>query len=214
VSATSRLILADLGGSEQIKKSLPHNQSLNSGEVGEDESTTNISLGSDEDRLSEAVNINLGLLALKRCVKALNSRRPRHHIPYSENKLTMMLSSGLGGDSKTSVVVCAAQEEEHGVETISAMKFGQSCGKVSNTTISKANMLKGLLAQIDEKIAKCEENIKKNERWEIRRERRVDSMDCVDLRNTTVLVGAENYRIELEDLLQKRAELTGTQFGH
>lgn len=216
VSATSRLILADLGGSEQIKKSLPTSRSLQSDEIEDDEesTTTNVSSDSNKDRLNEAVNINLGLLALKRCVQALNSRRPRHHIPYSENKLTMMLSSGLGGDSKTSIVVCAAQEEEHGAETISAMKFGQSCGKVSNTTISKANMLKGLLAQIDEKIARCEENIKKHERWEIRRERRVDRMDCVDLRNTTVLVGAENYRIELEELLHKRAELTGAHVVH
>mmetsp|Transcript_12698 Transcript_12698/g.17497 ORF Transcript_12698/g.17497 Transcript_12698/m.17497 type:complete len:616 (-) Transcript_12698:187-2034(-) len=211
VSATSRLFLADLGGSEQVKKSLPLGRSLRFGETEENGSLPTASGSSDKDRLREAVNINLGLLALKNCVEALNSRRPRAHIPYSDDKLTMMLSSGLGGDSKTSVVVCAAQEEEHGAETISAMKFGHSCGKVSNTTISKANMLKGLLTQIDEKIAKCEENIKKHERWETRQERRVDRLDCVDLRYTTVLVGAENYRQELEDLLYKRAELTGAR---
>lgn len=46
----STLCLADLGGSEQLKKSKA---------VGE--------------RLDEAVHINMGLLALKNCIDALNS---------------------------------------------------------------------------------------------------------------------------------------------
>ena len=52
-----QLVLADLGGSEQIKKSKA------SGE-----------------RLQEAVNINLGLLALKNVIVALHQRRP--YVPY------------------------------------------------------------------------------------------------------------------------------------
>ena len=54
VSSTSRLFLADLGGSEQLKKSQP----FKSGNTEQ----------SDYDRKQrarEAVNINLGLLALK-----------------------------------------------------------------------------------------------------------------------------------------------------
>lgn len=47
---TSHLCMADLGGSEQLKKSL-----------------------AEGDRRREAVQINMGLLALKQCITALNS---------------------------------------------------------------------------------------------------------------------------------------------
>lgn len=69
------------------------------------------------DRLREAVYINSGLLALKKCVGALNdSESKSQYVPYGDSKLTLLLSSGLGGDSKTSVVVCTAQEGKHSSE--------------------------------------------------------------------------------------------------
>ena len=47
--------------------------------------------------------INLGLMALKSCVEALVSKSK--YIPYSDSKLTMMLSTALGGNSKTYVII-------------------------------------------------------------------------------------------------------------
>jgi kinesin family protein 5 len=113
VSRTNRLFLADLGGSEQSKKSQP---------VTSDQEQSKFER---KQRAREAVNINLGLLALKQCVEAL--RKKSNFVPYTDSKLTMMLSSGLGGDSKTAVIVCGAQEQRHGLETIAAMKFGHVC---------------------------------------------------------------------------------------
>lgn len=52
MSSTSSLYLVDLGGSENQKKSKA---------TGE--------------RLTEAININVGLLALKQCISSLNKRR-------------------------------------------------------------------------------------------------------------------------------------------
>ena len=59
---------------------------------------------SRRQRLAEAVNINTGLLALKRCIDALHEgqRAKREgksppHVPYQDSKLTMLLSSALGG---------------------------------------------------------------------------------------------------------------------
>lgn len=198
VSATSRLFLVDLGGSEQIKRSQPFR--ANGTEEGAKDAKT---------RVQEAVNINLGLLALKQCVESL--RRKNDYIPYQDSKLTMMLSEGLGGDSKTSVVVCGAQEESHGPETISAMKFGQTCRGVYNTVKTNANMLQSLLQNIDTNIAVCEQNIRDNERWE-----EVD--DCVydddgktiiEIRKKTIVLGADTYRSELANLIRQKAELTG-----
>ena len=63
VVTKSQLCLADLGGSEQVKKS-----------------------GVSGDRLQEAVNINLGLLSLKNVISHLHSKAD--YVPFSDNRLT------------------------------------------------------------------------------------------------------------------------------
>jgi len=218
VERTSRLFLADLGGSEQLKKSQPFADMTNETSWEEDEEAAAIAAAAKGERLREAVNINLGLLALKQCVEALHKRKknPRRHIPYGDSKLTMLLSPGLGGDGKTCIVVCAAREQEHGAETIAAARFGAVCRGVSTEARSRAAVLGDLLRRIDEAIEKCEVNIRRYERWEVRQVQRVDERagsdgdNClVEVRTKTVLVGAEKYREELEGLLQRRAELTG-----
>lgn len=224
VEMTSRLFLADLGGSEKAKKSQPLANLSNVGIIGDTKEDTAVARAKNEKRMREAVKINLGLLALKRCVEALVRRskgnRSHIHVPYSENKLTMLLSSGLGGDSKTCVVVCAAQEEEHGSETVAALRFGKVCGGVSKTLTSRVGggvgeggAVRELLVRIDASISRCEADIQKHERWETRKEKRIDerarSGDQVQVVNTTVLVGAERYHSELEELRRKRAELVG-----
>jgi hypothetical protein len=197
VSSTSRLFLADLGGSEQIKRSQPFRCQ------GVDETDEVIT----KQRVQEAVNINLGLLALKQCVEGL---RKGAHVPYGDSKLTMMLSAGLGGDSKTSVIVCGAQEESHGPETISSMKFGQTCRGIYNTVTTNANMLQTLLENINEKISACERNIRENERWEeVDDVRYDDDGNAIETRKKTIVTGADSDRKELNNLLKEKAALTG-----
>lgn len=195
VSLTSRLFLADLGGSEQIKKSQPSNN--NDAKVA-------------KQRVEEAVNINLGLLALKQCVEALRKHR---HVPYADSKLTMMLSAGLGGDCKTSIIVCGSREATHAPETISAMKFGQTCRGVYNTVKTNATMLYSLLDQINKQIAECEQSIRDNERWEEVEVKHHDEEtgEFIEIRKKTVVVGADEYRLQLANLLRQKAELTGEE---
>jgi len=197
VSATSRLFLADLGGSEQIKRSQPTVH--NGGEEVDQEQ--------EKQRVKEAVNINLGLLALKQCVEGL---RKKKHVPYGDSKLTMMLSTGLGGDSKTSVIVCGSQEESHGPETIAAMKFAQTCRGIYNTVKTNVNMLETLLKSINDRIARCEQNIRDHERWvEVDDARFNDDGILIEVRKKTVVAGADSYRCELASLIRQKSELTG-----
>ncbi|GMH63872.1 hypothetical protein TrST_g9268 [Triparma strigata] len=249
VSCKSRLFLADLGGSEQVKKSKvnvgtsKHIEKLKlqtmgdngrtlaesgagaggGGEEGGENLNTNFSTGFKfSDRLREAVYINTGLLALKQCVKALNDTESKsQYVPYGDSKLTLLLSSGLGGDSKTSVVVCAAQEGKHSSETTAALLFGQACRKITKTAMSGANMLADLIHKIDREIATVEAQIKAKERWEVKEEKRKDDrveegtvealgFGGVEVKKSTVLVGAEAERKRLNELLMERAQLTGT----
>jgi hypothetical protein len=117
----------------------------------------------------QCVYINLGLMSLKACVEALARGA---HVPFANSKLTMLLASGLGGNSKTSVIVCASQEEQHSAETINALIFGQSCRQVSNTVRTQSDMLGDLMQELDREIASCEERIRKNEKWIVQEEKR------------------------------------------
>ena len=192
IGMTSRLFLVDLGGSEQLKKSQPFQDMRDESER--------------HTRLEETVNINLGLLALKQCVESLQKKKS--HVPYQNSKLTMILSEGLGGRSKTSVIVCGAQENKHGAETIDAMKFGQACRGIFNTVNTNVKMLKGLLHTIDQTIAECEEKIRLHERWETRDIKEYSSKGrLLGVRHESVLVGAEQYHEQLGSLLEKRSEL-------
>lgn len=197
VESTSCLFLADLGGSEQVKKSLP----FKSTDTKSDE------VQSTRQRLTEAIHINLGLLALKQCVTAL---RRKKHVPYSDSKLTMLLSPGLGGDSQTSVIVCGAQEGRHVAETIAAMRFGQVCRGISNTAHANANVVQDLFQKINDGITECEENIKKHERWETREDNLYgEDGKVIEVRKKTVVVGAEEWHKRLTSLVRQKMELTG-----
>jgi len=240
--ACSKLFMADLGGCEQVKKS---GVKASDRDVKEIMAGTANSLaavrassargatgaeGSEEDnsfstgfrmadRMREAVNINLGLLSLKQCIEALNSKAL--YVPYQNSKLTMLLSAGLGGDSRTSVVVCGSMEPKHSSETMAAMRFGEKCALVETEARNKASLMAAVLAKLEKDIETLEKAIVSKERWEQRVEERVDALaekgtfeaaiGGMELKKVTVLVGAEKERVQLEKMLRKRAELTGSE---
>lgn len=107
----SRLLLVDLGGSEQIKKSVP---------------------GDDDDakqRVREAVEINASLSALGRVVDALAARN-KYHVPYLDSTLTALLRPAFGGHSKTVVLVAASSDDNDADETVASLRFGLRCARV------------------------------------------------------------------------------------
>eukprot|EP00587_Corethron_hystrix_P002073 CAMPEP_0113327030 /NCGR_PEP_ID=MMETSP0010_2-20120614/18985_1 /TAXON_ID=216773 ORGANISM="Corethron hystrix, Strain 308" /NCGR_SAMPLE_ID=MMETSP0010_2 /ASSEMBLY_ACC=CAM_ASM_000155 /LENGTH=622 /DNA_ID=CAMNT_0000187697 /DNA_START=821 /DNA_END=2689 /DNA_ORIENTATION=- /assembly_acc=CAM_ASM_000155 len=173
------------------------------------------------DRMREAININLGLFALKRCVEALKSDLP--FVPYASSKLTAMLSTGLGGNSKTTVIICASKEITNMPETLAALKFGQSCRRIIKEAKTGSNLLEETLQKIDAEIKECEALIVLKEKWEVREEERhddlaekgtmeADGFGGKEVRKITTLVGAEQERNILGRLLAHRAELAGTHF--
>ena len=166
--------------------------------------------------MREAVNINLGLLALKKCIDALNT--DSSYVPYQDSKLTMLLSEGLGGNCKTSIIVCAAMDTQHIGETISTLRFGEKCSRVEKDVDNKGSVMEAVLRKIDAEIHALEDLIKEKEKWEVEQRVREDlhaldgTFDAAFAREVvkvTVLRGAENERKQLEDLLRKRYELTG-----
>eukprot|EP00854_Cymbomonas_tetramitiformis_P007701 gene7701-9162_t len=210
VQRSSQLFLVDLGGSEKISKSKADEGVKGAGTVGWEE------YYEGRERLQEATYINQGLFALKKCIDGLNDReqaaldgRPDPYIPYQDSKLTMLLSSALGGNSKTLVVVTASVEARHALETVQALRFGERCGNVANRAQMTGATLQRTLDRIDKEVEECEELIKRFERWETVRVVRKDEFDGEEVVVKSMLVGAEEHRERMEALLARRRELLG-----
>lgn len=89
----------------------------------------------------------------------------------------MLLSEGLGGNCKTSIVVSASMDNQHALETLSTLRFGEKCACLELEAHSHhQTMLESVLADLDHRIKDCEQQIRVKERWEIREEVRQDEL--------------------------------------
>lgn len=104
----STLYLVDLAGSERVSKSR-----------------------ASGNRLDEARNINLALLALGNCIQALSDKKAKY-VPFRDSKLTRILEDSLGGNSKTSLIVTIGPSVGHIQESLSALQFGMRAMKIEN----------------------------------------------------------------------------------
>ena len=186
----ARLFLADLGGSEKLSQS---HANADMGAVG---TLAWAEYYRARERLMETTNINQGLFALKKCIDALNDQakaleegRPSPYVPYQDSKLTLLLSSALGGSSKTLVIVTGSMDTKHAVETVQTLRFAERCANVLNKSTLSARALQETLEALDREIEDTEALVQKHERWESRRVVRRD-VDGDEMINVTELVGA------------------------
>jgi kinesin family protein 5 len=100
-----RLNVVDLAGSERVKKS-----------------------GAEGARFKEATAINTSLLAFGNVVSALAAMKK--HVPFRDSKLTRILDGSIGGNCKTTLLVCASPAAENSSETLSSLDFASRCMRV------------------------------------------------------------------------------------
>ncbi len=158
---------------------------------------------------------------------------PVVYIPYQDSKLTQILQSSLGGESRTTIICCACPAEWNASESVHTLRFAENCSHVSlqqlrangNGAESGGGVLDGFkraLATIDSEIDGLEDQIRTKERWETKVVERTD-LDTVagefgrwwdrttktETVKATVLVGAEVEREALEKCLARRKQLMG-----
>jgi len=105
-----KLSLVDLAGSERVRKS---------------EATA--------ERLREGQAINKSLTALGDVISALSSHEA--HIPYRNNKLTMLMSDSLGGSAKTLMFVNVSPASYNREETMMSLYYASRVKLITNEPI-------------------------------------------------------------------------------
>ncbi|KAF1744883.1 hypothetical protein MXB_1177, partial [Myxobolus squamalis] len=106
-SKVGKLFLVDLAGSEKVSKT-----------------------GASGVVLDEAKNINKSLGALGNVISALAENKA--HVPYRDSKLTRILQESLGGNSRTTIIICCSISSINTSETISTLRFGQRAITITN----------------------------------------------------------------------------------
>ncbi|XP_050685989.1 kinesin heavy chain-like isoform X3 [Eriocheir sinensis] len=102
-----KLYLVDLAGSEKVSKT-----------------------GAEGAVLDEAKNINKSLSALGNVIAALADGKT--HVPYRDSKLTRILQESLGGNARTTIVICASPASFNESETKSTLDFGKRAKTIKN----------------------------------------------------------------------------------
>nr|XP_046226860.1 kinesin-1 heavy chain-like isoform X2 [Scatophagus argus] len=105
---TGKLYLVDLAGSEKVGKT-----------------------GAEGTVLDEAKMINKSLSALGLVIAAL--AEGSSYVPYRDSKMTRILQDSLGGNCRTTMVICCSPSSFNDAETRSTLQFGQRAKTVKNT---------------------------------------------------------------------------------
>ncbi|KAK7938969.1 hypothetical protein WMY93_002295 [Mugilogobius chulae] len=106
---SGKLYLVDLAGSEKVSKT-----------------------GAEGSVLDEAKNINKSLSALGNVIAALSEGK-KAHVPYRDSKMTRILQDSLGGNCRTTIIVCCSPSSYNEPETRSTLMFGQRAKTIKNT---------------------------------------------------------------------------------
>ncbi|XP_061821691.1 kinesin-1 heavy chain-like [Nerophis lumbriciformis] len=105
---TSKLYLVDLAGSEKVGKT-----------------------GAEGTVLDEAKMINKSLSSLGNVISALAEGST--YVPYRDSKMTRILQDSLGGNCRTTMVICCSPSSFNDAETRSTLLFGQRAKTVKNS---------------------------------------------------------------------------------
>jgi kinesin family protein 3/17 len=148
-----RLHLIDLAGSERQSKS-----------------------ESSGVQLREASQINLSLTCLSLVIRALTDKTSNTgHIPYRNSKLTRLLSSSLGGNSKTLLMACISPAQASLDETMNTLRFASRTKRIKNKAVINEDPKDALLRKYRRQLNELREKLNQTQRQQQQQQRQDSS---------------------------------------
>lgn len=114
--------------------------------------------GSTGDRFKEATKINLSLSALGNVISALVDGRA-HHIPYRDSKLTRLLQSSLGGNTKTVMCANCGPADYNYDETLSTLRYANRAKSIKNKPHINEDPKDTMLREFRDEICRLKEQL-------------------------------------------------------
>ena len=103
--------------------------------------------------MKEGVNINKSLSALGNVISALVDGKGKH-IPYRDSKLTRLLQSSLGGNTKTLMMAAISPADYNYNETLSTLRYAARAKNIKNKAKVNEDPKDALLREYKEEIDK------------------------------------------------------------
>lgn len=75
--------------------------------------------------------INKSLSTLGMVINALTDKRSTH-VPYRDSKLTRLLQDSVGGNSRTTLIICCSPSRYNDSETLGTLRFGERAKTIKN----------------------------------------------------------------------------------
>jgi len=116
------------------------------------------STGATGDRLKEGAAINKSLSSLGNVISALaeqaNNPKKKVFVPYRDSKLTQILQSALGGNSKTIMVAALSPADINFEETLSTLRYADRAKQIKVVVEVQENPTDKLIRQLKEENEK------------------------------------------------------------
>ncbi|KAM3593366.1 uncharacterized protein V6R79_011315 [Siganus canaliculatus] len=137
---TGKLYLVDLAGSEKVGKT-----------------------GAEGTVLDEAKMINKSLSSLGIVIAAL--AEGSSYVPYRDSKMTRILQDSLGGNCRTTMVICCSPSSFNDAETRTTLQFGQRAKTVKNNVSLNVELTAEQWKSKWEKEKERNKNLKNTVTW-------------------------------------------------
>mmetsp|Transcript_2436 Transcript_2436/g.2299 ORF Transcript_2436/g.2299 Transcript_2436/m.2299 type:complete len:170 (+) Transcript_2436:1074-1583(+) len=118
VCKESCLNFIDLAGSEKVSNHHTPRLDTKGGMMSESMISSRI-----KDRVNEGKHINKSLFFLTQVI-SMKAKGKNEHIPYRNSPLTKILRASLGGNSRTSIILCATPTISQYEQSLSTIRFG------------------------------------------------------------------------------------------